>query len=92
MLTKLKNAYFDNSDWITLGLQLGLHMRTLNVIKQNHPRDAYRCLVECLAKWLQRADDVDYKGMPTYIALADALDAINQKASADHIRKYIFHI
>ena len=93
VLKKLENAYFDNSDWIRLGLKLGLHMRTLNVIHSNNPRDANRCLVECLTKWLEGADDViKIYGMPTYSVLADALDAIYKKDSAAYIRKNIFHI
>ena len=91
MLTKLRNAGFD-SNWRELGQNLGLRPGTLNVIEQNYPKSADRCLDECVTKWLQRADDVDTKGMPTYDVLADALVASNQKAAADSIRKYIIHI
>ena len=92
VLTKLRNTDFDNTKWRALGLELGLHERTLNVIDTTHPRNADRCHMECLAKWLTRVDDVDKQGKPTYNVLADALDAINHKASAAYIRKYIFHI
>ena len=96
VLTKLKNAYFDNTKWRELGLHLGLHKRTLDVINGNYPKDTNGCQIECLARWLQRADNVDEYGMPTYIALAVALDKIGQKASAAYIRKsrrkYILHI
>ena len=92
MKTKLKGASFDNAKWRELGQKMGLRPGTLNVIEQNYPKDANRCLDECLTKWLDRADDVDDKGMPTYNVLATALDNIGQKAQADDIRKYIFHI
>ena len=45
-----------------LGLRLGLKKTTLDVIEANYPRDVGRCLIECLSKWLERADDVDSKG------------------------------
>ena len=92
MLTKLKYADFDNTKWRALGLKLGLKPGTCNVIDLSNQKDADRCLDECLVKWLQRADNVENKGMPTYDVLATALDNIGQKASADYIRKYIFHI
>ena len=91
VLTKLRNADYDNTKWRKLGLELGLRAGTLAVIDQNYPRDADRCLDECLTKWLQRADNVDEYGMPTYNVLATALYNIDQKASAAYIRKYIFH-
>ena len=92
MLTKLKNAKFNNANWRMLGLQLGLHKRTLDVIDSNHPRDTDRCHMECLTNWLTRDDDVDKQGKPTYNVLATALDNIGMKNQADYIRKYIFHI
>ena len=90
MLTTLKKASFDNTKWRELGGELGLRPGTLNVIEQNYPRDANRCLDECLTKWLQGADDVNDKGLPTYNVLANALDAKEQTAAARYIRKYIF--
>lgn len=88
MKRKLQNANFDNTMWRVLGLELGLQQGTLNVIENNHPRDTDRCHVECLTKWLQRADDVDKcHGVPTYKSLAAALDKINRKDVADKIRK-----
>ena len=93
MLTKLRKARFDNANyWRKLGQNLGLRAGTLNVFEQNYPRDVDRCLDECLTKWLQRADDVDDYGKPTYNVLTDALDKIDLKAAADSIRKYIIHI
>ena len=93
VLTKLKKGSFDNTKWRALGQKLGLRPGTLNVIDQNYPRDADRCLDECLTKWLQRADNVDEYGIPTYDVLANALDNIDQKDPAHYIRKYtvIFH-
>ena len=90
MLTKLRKADYDNTNWRMLGLELGLYERRLNVIEQNYPRDADRCHTECLTRWLKRADDVDKQGKPTYNVLADALDNIGLIDEADYIRKYIF--
>ena len=92
VLTKLRKADYYNANWRELGLKLGLRARTLDVIDHDNPRDVDRCLAECLVKWLQRDDNVDEYGMPTYDVLATALDAIDQKNQADYIRKYIFHI
>ena len=92
MLTKLRKADYDNANWRKLGLELGLHERTLNVIDRDHPNDTDGCHTECLTKWLKRADDVDDKGLPTYDVLATALYNKGLKDEADYIRKYIFHI
>ena len=87
VLTKLKNADFDNTKWRVLGGELGLKPGTCNEIDQNNPRDVNKCLYDCLTKWLDRADNVDNKGMPSYDVLATALDNIDQKNQADYIRK-----
>ena len=93
MLTKLRDASFSNANWRELGLKLGLRPGTLAVIDQQNQKDPNRCHTECLTKWLQRADDVDDYGKPTYNVLADALDKVDdQKDQADYIRKYIIHI
>ena len=92
VLTKLKNADFDNTKWRALGLELGLKPGTCSVIDENNFKNANKCLYDCLARWLERADNVDDKGIPTYDVLADALYNIGQKDPADYIRKYIFHI
>ncbi|XP_019860630.1 PREDICTED: uncharacterized protein LOC109588967, partial [Amphimedon queenslandica] len=50
---------FPQTRWHELGLTLGLHKDLLDAIEKNHPGDISRCLLECLSKWLRRADNVD---------------------------------
>ena len=68
-----------------LGLKLGLKKNTLDAIETNYPRDAHRCLIECLSKWLERADDVDSKGGATWDSLSDALRSMDEIAVADKL-------
>ena len=81
----LRSGLF-NGRWEDLGLQLGLYKPTLSNIQANYPRDNDACLRECIAKWLQRADAVDSKGGANYVTLAEALEEMEQKNPADHIR------
>ena len=80
----LKNGLF-NGSWKDLGLQLGLYKPTLSKIRVDYSRDNDACLRECIAKWLQRADDVDSKGA-NYVTLAEALQEMDQKHTANYIR------
>ena len=69
-----------------LGLKLGLKKKnTLDVIEANNPRDVGRCLIECLSKWLERADDVDSKGGASWDSLSVALRSMNEIAVADKL-------
>ena len=68
-----------------LGLKLGLKKNTLDAIEANYPRDVGRCLIECLSKWLKRADDVDSKGGATWDSLSDALRSMDEIAVADKL-------
>lgn len=70
--------------WESLGLHLGLHKPTLNVIMANNERDAERCFRECLSKWLEGADDT---GTRTRLELAKALESIGERAVAAILRK-----
>ena len=67
-----------------LGIKLGLKKKTLDAIEANYPRDVGRCLIECLSKWLERADDVDSKGA-TWDSLSDALRSMDENAVADKL-------
>ena len=85
MLNLLRDAHF-NGDWEGLGLQLGLyqHPTLSNIQHTNGGRGA--ALRECLASWLQRADGVDKNGGANYVSLTNAVERLDQKAAADHIR------
>lgn len=69
-------------------MELGLYKVTLDAIEANH-RDVNRCFIECLTRWLKRYDEVDRKGLPTWLRLANALKVIRNrdKAAAEKIRK-----
>ena len=74
-----------DSKWMDIGLALGLYMSTLHCIEADH-REASRCLIETLDKWLRRADNVMNKGRPSWESLADALRRIDENTSAQYIR------
>ena len=83
----LKKCGFSETRWFELGLALGLSKNTLDIIKADHPQNTHQCLIECLSKWLKRADDVDSKGGATWDSLSDALQFINEIAVADMLDK-----
>ena len=85
VLQLLKKCDFPDSKWMELGLKLGLKKNTLDTIEANNPRDVSRCLIECLSKWLERADDVDSKGGATWDSLSDALRSMDEIAVADKL-------
>ena len=88
MIEELNNARFDNTEWRDLGGTLGLYDRTLNTINANERGDVNGCFRKCLAMWLQRADDVDTVGKPSWISLVKALKKrTNWKAQAEYISK-----
>ena len=80
---------FSKKKWHELGLRLGLLKGTLDEIEANHPKDASRCLTECLDKWLRRADNVNSRGGATWDSLSDALKSINEVAVANKLRKLL---
>ena len=78
----LKHSGFSEPNWLSLGLALGLHKPTLDTIETNHRQDPSHCLLECLTKWLYRADNVDSVGPPTWDSLANGLYRINDNGIA----------
>ena len=78
---------FPESKWYELGLRLGLHKYTLDIIEANHPGDRSRCLIECLTQWLHRADNVDSRGGATWDSLSTALRSMDEVAIADELDK-----
>ena len=85
VLDLLKRCGFPQTRWHELGLRLGLHKDTLDVLEAVFPRDVPRCLTECLDKWLRRVDYVDSKGGATFDSLSDALISMNENAAADKL-------
>ena len=81
----LKRCGFPETKWHDLGLKLGLHKNTLDAIEANHPSNVCRCLEECLAQWLLRADNVDSKGGAAYKSLYDAVRSMDLINVADEL-------
>ena len=73
------------TNWIELGLVLGLYYPTLVQIDKQSPYYYEGCLFECLAMWLQRADNVDGVDRPSWRALVNALCIIDEHTTADRI-------
>uniref|UniRef100_A0A1X7UJQ6 Death domain-containing protein n=1 Tax=Amphimedon queenslandica TaxID=400682 RepID=A0A1X7UJQ6_AMPQE len=67
----VKRCRFQLDRWCDLGSRLGLRKGTLDVIRWNNST-ASECLLDCLSKWLHRADDVDERGGATWDSLSDA--------------------
>ena len=84
VLEILKKHNFDSSDYFKLGLGLGLIYNTINAIRSCCKGESDSCLLECLAAWLRKDDEVELKGCPTWYTLIEALRSIN-KAVADAI-------
>ena len=87
VLELLKEYGFSETRWFELGLPLGLSKNTLDTIKTDHPQNTRQCLIECLSKWLKRADAVDSKGGATWDSLSDALRSMDEIAVADKLDK-----
>ena len=84
----LTGFHFDETRWFQLGLKLGLSENTLRIIECNSCHDTSRCLIECISKWLRRADNVDNKGGATLDSLSGALRSMNEIAVADKLITY----
>ena len=88
LLEALNRSSFQTAKWFDLGLKLGLRKNTLENIEADHSRDGVqRCLCECLQKWLDRADEVDKCGGPTFDTLVYAVRSMGQNTTADGISK-----
>ena len=83
ILQVLKDGHFQTLKWFDLGLYLGLMHNDLMIIEDNYPRDAKRCLRECLAKWLK--DDIE----ATWDKLAIAAGEVGDTSVADYISEII---
>ncbi|XP_019856456.1 PREDICTED: uncharacterized protein LOC100638399 [Amphimedon queenslandica] len=81
----LKQYRFPEAKWFEFGLNLGLLYPTLEAIDANHRGNTSHCLMECLSKWLNKADEKVYP--PTWQTLASALRKLEAKAVAENIEK-----
>ena len=87
VLNELK--LFGKRNWQNFGLKAGIYYNNLQEIGTNNPGNVDACFRECVVSWLKRQDDVDVKGMPTLLRLADIVEETGDKAAADEIRKKI---
>uniref|UniRef100_A0A1X7UTT3 Death domain-containing protein n=1 Tax=Amphimedon queenslandica TaxID=400682 RepID=A0A1X7UTT3_AMPQE len=84
----LKRCGFPQWRWKELGLTLGLLMDSLDAVAGNYSK-VEDCFIECIARWLRRADNVDSKGGATFDSLSDALKSMNENAGADKLDQEI---
>ena len=89
VLGLLKEHGYSSINYYDLGLHLGLHPSTLDVITANNKGDVNSCLVECLKAWLQQRDNVKSRGHPTYDTLIQTLRKMKEIAVADGIERDI---
>ena len=85
VINLLVKCGFPQKRWRQLGLNLGLHRNTLATIAQENYSKVEGCFIECIARWLSRADNVDRKGGATFDSLSDALKSIFEIAVADKL-------
>ena len=76
------------NDWMDLGLSLGLHQPTLDIIATENTNDVKGCMRAMLQAWLKWEDNVDTPefGRPSWKRLIDAI-RLDNKQLADQIQK-----
>ena len=84
-LVDVKHELGDFADAKELGLNLGLSPQLLKVIERDY-KWTNEQLGEILLKWLERKYDVEKYGLPSWSALANAVDPIDH-ALALEIKK-----
>ena len=82
VLDSIKEAKFAPSNWMFLGLRLGLYLPTLKTIEDNNKHNVDKCLLDCLSAWLRKQDGAEER---TWSALAKAMEGID-KSAAEIIR------
>ena len=85
ILRVLKDGHFQTVKWFDLGLYLGLIHDDLEIIEDNYPRDAERCLRKCLAKWLKKDKEA------TWDKLAIAVDEVGGTSVAEYTSEIIIN-
>ena len=88
VLQVLRHYKFPEARWFEFGLNLGLLHPTLEAIESAHRGNPSRCLMECLTKWLTKADDnVTTVGPIIWKTLANALNEMNLISISTDVRK-----
>ena len=78
-------ALHNLTDWMNLGLELGLYYPTLEAIEKEKRGNISECKMKMLAMWLQRRDNVTQMGVPSWSVLVDALRRMGENDLADKI-------
>ena len=73
------------TEYMRLGLELGLSYTSLNIIRQEQGRKVKDCKRTLLQTWLERADRVDEMGGTNKPALVAALRRMGEHRVADSI-------
>ena len=84
-LASIKKLLKNVVDWQSLGLELGLLYPTLKKIKKEQQGEISDCMMEMLAAWLQRQDNVSQNGGPSWSQLKAALISIGENELASKI-------
>ena len=84
-LFKVKMTLKNLNDWQSLGLALGLLYSTIKKIDEDKRGKTDKCLMEMIAAWLQRQDNVCKNGDPSWVVLRTALVNIDENELADKI-------
>ena len=76
------------SQWKHLGLNLGLHLDFIDRVAEDN-RLIHDRLIKVLHHWLTRSYDVEEYGLPTWSALANAVEPINRALAMAIKEKYV---
>ena len=71
------------SDWKNIGIILELEHSELNTIQADYPNQSRNCLREMLNIWLKQSHPE-----PTWQAIAEAVDLLDDKQKAKEIRDF----
>ena len=84
-LRKVWVAVCDVTNWMELGLVLGLHNHTLMEIRQEHHGNIHYCMRSMIEAWLWQRYNVSERGVPSWSVLRAALHEIGEHRIADRI-------
>ena len=84
-LFDVKMSLKNLNDWQSLGLALGLLYPTLKKIDDDQRGKTDKCVMEMIAAWLEKKDNVANKGVPSWLVLQAALRKIDENELADKI-------
>ena len=81
----LKQYKFPEAKWFEFGLNLGLLYPTLEAIEATHRGNTSRCLMECLTKWLSKANK-NVRPL-TWQSLAIAIRRSNETRISENVER-----